>query len=80
MAQFTLTQAQRMLLGIIASVESGLTGPVDAFEELKELKVKAKQAGLNFTADYSEADFQKIVTDHASEYDSSEVYENSSSY
>jgi hypothetical protein len=68
----TLTEAQRLLRGIITSVESGVTLPEDAVEELAELKTKA--AGLNFKADYTLADFQKIRENYVSTYDSSEPY------
>lgn len=71
MAKLTLTQAQRVLLGIVTSVESGVTTPEEAVNELALLKKEAKEAGLNFTANYTLADFEKIQADSASVYDSS---------
>lgn len=68
MAKLTLTQAQRVLLGIVTSVESGVTTPEEAVNELALLKKEAKEAGLNFTANYTLADFEKIQAD-ASVYD-----------
>lgn len=76
----TLTEAQRLLLGIITSVESGVTSPEDAVEELAELKTKA--AGLNFKADYTLENFQKIRENYVSTYEASDEpsYEPSESY
>jgi hypothetical protein len=76
-----LTDAQRTLLGIIASVEAGVTAPEDAVKELALLKNRAKISGLSFKADYTLSDFQKIREAYASTYDYNEVYvESSSSY
>lgn len=85
MAQFTLTEAQRLLLGIITSVESGVTSPEDAVSELKEVKAKAVLAGLTFKADYTVDEFIKIRENYVSTYDTSEPvveesYEPSDSY
>jgi hypothetical protein len=79
MAKLTLVNAQRMLLGIIASVEVGVTSPVDAVEEVATLKAQAEAANLAFQANYTLADFEKIRTDYVSNYDSSEEFESSSS-
>jgi hypothetical protein len=65
----TLTGVQRLLLGIIQSVEAGVTTPEDAFEELKDLKARALGNNINFTSDYSIADFKLIRVQHSSEYD-----------
>lgn len=70
----TLTEAQRLLLGIINSVESGVTTPEEAVEELTKLKANAAKAGLTFKADYTLADFTKIRTEYAAEYEASEPY------
>jgi hypothetical protein len=82
MAQ-TLTEIQRTLLGIIVAVESGVTTPEEAVDELNKLKAKAAKAGLNFRADYLLADFQEIRKNSISSYESSTyvepVYESSSS-
>lgn len=66
----TLTEAQRLLLGIIASVESGVTTPEDAVEKLETLKIRATVANLTFKADYTLADFQKISGNYISIYES----------
>jgi hypothetical protein len=60
MPKLTLTEAQRILLGIIESVEVGNFTAEEAVQELTELKADAERAGLNFRADYTLADFQKI--------------------
>jgi hypothetical protein len=65
----TLQGVQRLLLGIIQSVEAGVTTPEDAFEELKDLKARALGSNINFTSDYSIADFKLIRIQHSSEYD-----------
>lgn len=70
----TLTEAQRLLLGIISSVEGGITTPEDASEELAELKEKAAKAGLNFKADYTVDDFIKIRESYVSQYETSTPY------
>ncbi len=75
MAQFTLTEAQRILLGIITSVESGVTTPEEAALELSSLKARASTAGVNFKADYTVADFQKIRENYVTTYDTSAPYE-----
>lgn len=81
MAQFTLTEAQRILLIIIANVESGGFSPEDAVRELKKLKSTADAAGLLFKAEYTLSDFQAIRKAQVSTYDFSEPYiESSSSY
>ncbi len=81
MAQFTLTEAQRLLLGIITSVESCVTSPAEAVQELTTLKSRAVAAGINFKAyNYTLADFQKIRDNYVSTYDTSETYESSASY
>ena len=85
MAKFTLTEAQRLLPGIIASVESGVTTPEEAVAELSSLKTRAKEAGVNFKADYELVDFQKLRQNYVSTYETSEPYvepsyEESSSY
>lgn len=74
----TLTEAQRLLLGIITSVESGVTTPEDAVEELNDLREKTGKTGLPFKADYVLADFAKIRENYISQYestDSEESYE-----
>jgi hypothetical protein len=79
----TLTDAQRLLLGIITSVEGGITEPKDAVEELTTLKAQAAKAGLTFRAEYTLEDFEKIHQNYVSEYDSSTPdveYEESTSY
>lgn len=70
----TLTDAQRLLLGIIASVESGVTTPEDAVTELAGLKEKATAAGLNFRADYTLQDFQDIRQKEIETYESDAYY------
>ena len=70
----TLTEVQRLLLGIIASVESGVTTPEEAVRELNDLKVKAVVSGLRFKAAYTLEDFQKIRQNYISTYESSEAY------
>lgn len=75
MAPLTLTQAQRLLLGIITSVEAGYTTPSDAVTELKTLKDQAASAGLLFKADYTEEEFQKLRENFTSTYESSTPYE-----
>jgi hypothetical protein len=64
----TLTEAQRLLLGIIISVESGVTTPEEAVDELNELNTRAETANLNFKADYTLADFEEIRADYLSNY------------
>ena len=56
----TLTEAQRLLLGIITSVEAGVTTPEEAVEELNDLKDRAEEAGFPFDADYTLVDFENI--------------------
>jgi len=73
--KLSLVKAQRLLMGIIASVESGITSPEEALAELASLK---KQAPDGFEADYTLEDFQRIREDYSSSYDSS--YEASTSY
>jgi hypothetical protein len=60
MAKITLTEASRLLLGIINSVEAGVTTPADAVKELSELKKQTKQTGLNFKAEFTQEDFENI--------------------
>ncbi len=76
----TLTEAQRLLLGIITSVESGVTTPEEAVEELNDLREKAGKAGIPFKADYTLTDFEKIRENYVSTYESSSSYEPESSY
>ena len=72
----TLTEAQRLLLGIIASVKSGVTEPTAAALELNELKDRTKMAGLNFQADYTVEDFEAIKDEaFFSEYEYESDYE-----
>jgi hypothetical protein len=61
----TLTTLQQLLLGIMASVESGVTSPEAGFDELAELKAQAREAGIDFTADYSVEDFQRMLENAA---------------
>jgi hypothetical protein len=56
----TLVGAQRLLLGIITSVESGITSPEDAVEELATLREQVAASGIGFHWDYTLEDFQKI--------------------
>jgi len=70
----TLTEAQRLLLGIISSVESGVTTPDEAAEELQNLRYRATQAGVNFRADYTVDDFTKIRENYVSTYETSQPY------
>ena len=70
----TLTEAQRLLLGIITSVESGVTSPEDAVDELSNLKGNATKSGLPFKADYTLKDFQAIQALSAATYDTSTEY------
>lgn len=70
----TLTEAQRLLLGIITSVESGVTTPEEATDELTSLKTRAANAGVNFKADCTVDDFIKIRENYVSTYESSEPY------
>lgn len=74
MAKLTLTDAQRTLLGIITSVESGVTSPEDAVKEQETLKAEAQAAGLNLNANYTLADFQQVRAAYAAQYESSETY------
>jgi hypothetical protein len=68
----TLTEAQRLLLGIISSVESGITTPEEAVTELADLKAKAVKANIpTFQADYTLENFQSIRDAYVSEYESS---------
>ncbi len=67
----TLTEAQRLLLGIITSVEGGVTTPEDAISELEELK---SRAGANFRADYTVDDFIKLRENYVSQYETSTTY------
>ncbi len=59
-----MTPSEKLLLGIIASVESGVTTPEDAVIELAELKTKT-----GIKADYMLADFQKIREEALSTFD-----------
>lgn len=61
----TLTTLQQLLLGIMASVESGVTSPEAGFNELTVLKEQAREAGIDFTADYTVDDFQKMLENAA---------------
>jgi len=70
----TLTEAQRLLLGIITSVEAGVTTPEEAVDELNDLREKAGKAGIPFKVDYVLADFVKIRENYVSTYDTSEPY------
>jgi hypothetical protein len=70
----TLTELQRLLLGIVSSVESGVTTPAEAANELANLKARAVSAGLKFHADYTEDDFQKIRENYVSMYETSTPY------
>jgi hypothetical protein len=69
-----------MLLGIIASVDMGITSPVDAVEEVATLKAQAEAANLAFQANYTLEDFEKIRAEALVQYDSSDsTYDSSSS-
>lgn len=70
----TLTEAQRLLLGIISSVESGVTAPEEAVDELNDLREKAGKAGVPFKADYVLADFEKIRQNYVAQYETSAPY------
>lgn len=73
--ELTLTEAQRLLLGIIESVEAGATTPAQAVVELGRLKQEAKDAGVKFEGNYNLADFERIHENYISQYESS--YESS---
>jgi hypothetical protein len=85
-SKFTLTDAQRRLLDIVFYVENGTFTPQEAFSELTDLKQDAASAGLQFKAEYTLEDFQKLRSDYMSTYESSvefvesEPYIESSSY
>jgi hypothetical protein len=64
----SLTTVQRNFLGIIASVEAGLTTPVDAFNELNDLHAEALRSNISFTADYSVKDFELVKANADSQY------------
>lgn len=74
MAQLSLTEAQRLLLGIVSSVESGITSPESAFDELTQLKSRASEAGLKFAAPYTVEDLQTLRANQLSEYETSAPY------
>lgn len=85
MAQLTLTEVQRTLLGIVSSVESGVTTPEAAVDELTRLKSRASEAGLKFSPLYTLEDFQNLRANQLSQYETSEAYvepsyESSASY
>ncbi len=63
-----LVAAQRTLLGIIASVESGLTAPTDAVTELAALKAQAPEG---FEANYSVEDFERVRANYVSQFETS---------
>lgn len=62
----TLVEAQRMLLGIINSVEAGVTTPEDAVSELADVK---KAAPSEFKTNYTLEDFQRIQVAGQSSYE-----------
>ena len=66
--RFTLTSAQRRLLEIIASVETGIYTAEEAVEVLGDLRQDAEKAGLGFRADYTLADFQRIRSGYLSQW------------
>jgi hypothetical protein len=74
MANLTLTEAQRTLLGIVTSVESGVTAPEVAVDELARLKSRALEAGLKFSAPYTLEDFKNLRANQLSQYETSEPY------
>lgn len=81
MAQLTLTEAQRILLGILTSVESGVTSPEDGLSELSSLKARALTDELPFKSNYTLDDLKKIRENHIATYDTSTpVYESSEPY
>lgn len=80
MGKLTLTQAQRLLLGIISSVESGYMTPEDGIVELGKLQENAKKSGVDLIAAYKLADFQRLRQAHLDTYETSVPYESSSSY
>jgi hypothetical protein len=60
----------------MASVESGVTSPEAGFNELAELKEQAREAGIDFTADYTVDDFQKMLENAAwDDWDDIDEYE-----
>jgi hypothetical protein len=72
MSALTLTKVRRTLLGIITSVESGVTSPEDAEAELSQLRNEAEKANLNFRADYTVDDFRKIRENYVATYETSQ--------
>ena len=81
MAKLTLTQAQRLLLGIISSVESGYTTPEEGIVELEKLQANAKESGVDLIAAYKLADFQRLRQAYIDTYETStDPYDSSSSY
>ena len=58
----------RAMLGIISSVESGVTTPEEAVVEVKELERRALECGAPFKNNYTLEDFQKIRKDYLSDY------------
>lgn len=77
MAQLSLVDAQRNLLGIITSVEAGVTTPEEAVQELNGLK---SDAPLTFRPNYTLEDFQNIAKAAATTYESSTTETFDSSY
>lgn len=69
MSKMSRITASRLLLGIITSVEAGVTTPEAAVEELKQLK---SQAPEGFKADFTIQDFNNIRANYAAAYESSE--------
>ena len=63
MAQFTLEEAQEALIGIITSVEAGVTSPEDAVEELAAVR---EESVPEFKPNYTLGDFQDIRLSGAS--------------
>jgi len=72
MKVLTRTSVQRTLLGIISSVESGVTTPESAEEELSQLIDEAEKAGLNFRPNYTVDDFRKIRENYVATYETSQ--------
>lgn len=69
--KLTLTEAQRLLLGIISNVELGELTPDEAVKELVQLKLDAAAAGFEFKVNYTFDDFERLRENYISNYESS---------
>ena len=65
MKPISLIDAQRALIGVISSVEAGLTTPQEAVEELSAIRDASPES---FRPDYTLEDFQRIVENAKGSY------------